>query len=100
MYGRDPGYAKPGRADDRRVVGPPSEFLQQPVLEPGRADPVGAQQRGDGDAALGQPAGVLLRGRRGTHLVQVDAVLDDVQYGGDVLANAGFEQGQDPLVIP
>jgi len=41
-----------------------------------------------------------LRGRRGSHLLQVDVVLDDVQYGGDVLADAGFQQRENPLISP
>ena len=92
--------AQSGRADDRCVVGPSPEFLQAPVLEPGSPDAVGAQQRRNGHAALRQPAGVLLRRRRGVHVLQVDAVLHNVQRGGHVFPNAGFEQRQDPPIAP
>jgi hypothetical protein len=92
------GDAQPGGADDRRVVGLPRELLQAPVLEAGRADAVGTQQRGHRDAALRQPAGVFRRGRGGVHTVQVDAVLEDVQHGGHVLGDAGLQQRQDPAV--
>jgi hypothetical protein len=76
----------------------PGEFLQAPVLKAGRADAVGPQQRGHGNAALSQPAGVLLSSRGGVDVVQVDAVLEDVEHGSHVLRHAGFQQGQDPVV--
>jgi hypothetical protein len=47
---------------------------------------------------LREAAGVLSRGRRRMHVLQVDAVLDDVQHGGYVLADAGLKQLQDPLI--
>jgi hypothetical protein len=34
------------------------------------------------------------------HVLQVDAVLHNVQRGGHVFLNAGFEQRQDPPVVP
>jgi hypothetical protein len=92
------GDAEPSGADDRCVVGLLCEFVQAPALEPGRADAVGPQQRGHGDAALGQPAGVLLGGRGDVDVVQVDAALEDVEHGGHVLGDAGFQQGEDPAV--
>jgi hypothetical protein len=92
------GDAQPGGADDRGVVGLLGQVLQAPVLEPGRADAVGPQQRGHGDAALGQPAGIFLGGRGGVDIVQVDAVLEDVQHGGHVLGHTCFQQRQDPVV--
>src|SRR6266702_589235 len=94
----DLGQAHPRCADDRRVVGPPAKFLQAPVLEPGRAKAIGTQQRGHGDPALREPAGVRLSGRGCMHAVQVDAVLEDVQHGGHVLPDAGFQQREDPPV--
>jgi len=47
---------------------------------------------------LGEPAGVLLSGRRGVDSVQVDAVLEDVEHGGDVLSDAGLQQCEDSAV--
>jgi hypothetical protein len=79
-------------------VGLLGQFPQAPVLEPGRADAVGPQQRGHGDAALSQPAGIFLGGRGGVDIVQVDAVLEDVQHGGHVLGHTCFQQRQDPVV--
>jgi hypothetical protein len=92
------GDAQPGGADDRGVVGLLGQFLQAPVLEPGRADAVGPQQRGHGDAALGQPAGVFLGGRGGVDIIRVDAVLEDMQRGGDILGDAGLQQCEDSAV--
>jgi hypothetical protein len=92
------GDPQPSGADHRGVVGLPAEFPQAPVLEPGRADAVGPQQRGHRAAALGQPAGVFLSGRRSVDPVQVDAVLEDVQHGGHVLGDAGLQQGEDSAV--
>ena len=93
--GGDAGDPYPGRADQRRVVGEPGEFPQAPVLEPGRADAVCPQQRGDRRTPLRQPAGVLSRGSRGVHVLQVDPVLDHVQHGGHILVNTGPQQFQD-----
>jgi hypothetical protein len=61
--------------------------------------PVGAQQRGQRRAALGQPARVLHgRGRRG-YGVQVDPVLHDLQTGIDVAVDAGSQQRKHRLVV-
>src|SRR5215831_9628874 len=96
--GRGPGNPHPSGADQRRVIRPPGEFLQAPVQEPGRADAIGPQQRGGGHPPLREAASVLSRGRRRMHVLQVDAVLEDVQHGGYVLADAGLKQLQDPPV--
>jgi hypothetical protein len=47
---------------------------------------------------LRQPAGVALRRGRGVHVLQLDAVLDDVQEGGHVFPDAGFQQHKDPFI--
>ena len=51
--GHRAGDAHPGGADDRCVLGASPELLQAPLLEPGRTDPVGAQQGSDGSTVLG-----------------------------------------------
>jgi hypothetical protein len=47
---------------------------------------------------LRQPTGVFLRRRRGVHVLQLDAVLDDMQDGSHVFPDAGFQQREDPLI--
>ena len=98
VSGRDPGEPYPGRADERRVVCSPGKFLQAPVHESGRADAISPQERGDRHPPLREPAGILPCGRRGVHVLQVDAVLHDMQQGGHVFPDAGLQQGQDPPV--
>src|SRR6266536_2428165 len=98
VEGGDLGDAQPGCADDGCVVGAPPEFLQAPVLESGRADAIGTQQRGNGYTALRQSAGIFLGGRGDAHMVDVDAVLKDVQQRGHVLPDTGFQQREDPAI--
>ena len=97
--GHDPGHAQRGGADHLGVVRLPSQFREQPVGEARVPDPVGAQQRGQRRAALGQPARVLHGRGRGLHGGQVDPVLHDLQAGVDVAVDARSEQGKHRLVV-
>jgi hypothetical protein len=49
---------------------------------------------------LRQPPGVFLRRRRGVHVLQLDAVLNNVQDGSHVFPDTGFQQRKDALIAP
>ena len=80
-------------------IGALGQLLQQPVGEAGVPEPVGAQQRGQRGAALGEAARVLQRRGRGPHGGQVDLVLQDLQAGAHVAVDAGGQQRDDRLVV-
>ena len=98
-----PGYqrgrALHGRGDRLGVDRALGQLPEQPVGEAGVPEPVGAQQRGQRGAALGQAARVLHRRGRGPHRGQVDLVLQDLQAGTHVAVDAGGEQRDDRLVV-
>ena len=86
--------SSPAALTSGRVGCPPGQLLEAPVLEPSCPDTVRPQHGGQRHPPLRQPADVLLGGRRDAYPLDVDAVLQDVQHGGDVLTDAGVEQGQ------
>jgi hypothetical protein len=59
--------------------------------QPSLAEPVGAHQRVDGHAMLGQAPGILERRRGSGDAINRDVVLQRVQFGGDVSLDAGIE---------
>ena len=58
------------------------------------AEPVGAQQRGQGGAALRPPTRVFQGRGGGVHGAQVDLVLHDLQAGAD-----GGQQQEEPTGV-
>ena len=75
--GGDPGDPQPSGADARGVVGVPPEFLQAPVLEPGRADLDDLQQRAAEAKTSAQAAVSESRDQLRRRIDQAKAEVDD-----------------------
>ena len=100
IAGAEPYHAA-GRGHDRCYLPAlPVQLVEPPLQEPLVADPVGADQRPGGHAALSQPPGVLDRRRRRFEILERHPVLENMDDGGDVLGDAGAEHADDGGIPP